>query len=114
MEWTDSKVIAVKIVGRTNSHVIHSSLSGLYTLGVQLTANSTLVAQWGDLPKTPLIAVKGRVVTLNAAPYSSAGVGWNNATSNSARLLANLLLFKGVVQPKCNVKFSIILEFTQL
>lgn len=64
---------------------------------------------------TPLVAVKGRVVAFNGAPYStdsSDDTGWNSATSNGARLLANLLLFKGVVQPQCNATFVCFFKLT--
>jgi hypothetical protein len=63
-----------------------------------------LVARWNDLPATPLIAVNGRVVGLNANPFSNdASVdGWDNATDGT-RLLTNLILFKGVVKPSCSI-----------
>lgn len=73
---------------------------------VQLTAGSTLVAALNDSTTTPLIAVKGRVVALNANPFSSDSGnngGWNSTASDGTRLLANLLLFKGTVQPTCTL-----------
>lgn len=72
-----------------------------------MAPGATLVARWSDQETTPLVAVKGRVVAMNAYPFSTdSGIGgWNSTDENGARLLANLLLFKGVLQPRNNVAF---------